>query len=199
MSHVTYAFLVCASHCIRDVTHSSLIRLYMSDTWMSRVTTYEWVMPHVSLRLCLASVCVSFYVWRDSFYAWHDSFVCDVTHSSRTMCDVTHSMRDMTHSYVTWLIRLVLCVTWLILCVTWLIRMWRDSFVSFYVWRDSFYAWHDYNETHTQEMHLGFALLLCASRYMCDVTHSIRDMTHSYVTWLILYVTWLIHMWYDSF
>ena len=111
---------------------------------------------------------------------WHDSCTPSTTHT------LSLFMRDMTHSYVTWLIDLICNIHTLCLfirdmthsCGTWLIHMWHDS------WTPS--ATH----THSLSYHVTWLIPMWHNSFLCDMTHAPHPQhTH----FLSSRVTWFVH------
>ena len=129
---------------------------------------------------------------------WHDSIIYDMTHSSIHTFIRDLSLRDMSHSYVTWLIHIWhdcfahSYLTWLNQIwpdvfienttqahVTWLIHSSIHSFVTCLYVTPCIHIWHDC---------LVQSYLMWLNQMWHDVF--IIDMTQSYVTWRI-------HIWHD--
>jgi len=103
---------------------------------------------------------------------------------------------DMSHSYVTWLIRDARRGTMWHDSLTWLIDMWHNPLT----W--PIHMWHD---PITWPIHMWHDWFICdMDKSWCKGRHYVTwliDMTCSYMTWLIdmthSYVTWLIDVWHD--
>jgi len=103
-AYVTWLMMNESRH-VYNETHTEEMLMWRDSWWMSHVT-YTMRRTHKKCTwACLASVCVWFYVWRDSFYAWHDY---NERHTEEMQTYARHCLR---------------------ICVAWLIHMlWRDSF-----------------------------------------------------------------------
>jgi len=196
---------------------------FTSSTWLIRerdMTLHKCDMTHSYVQPCLKHDTPLLHrgTWLvytcevTPLYVQHDSCICTIW--------LIH-MREMTHSYVTWLIHMRhdsfiwdmthSYVTWLIhMCNTTLASVLYDSFIcatqllhlydmTHFMWdiRRS-YVWHDSFICVTWLIHI------------CDMTHSyVRHGSFICVTWLIhtcdmthsygrhdsfIRVTWLIHM-----